>query len=112
MLADVFAGATRISNFLGLPFDANRIAIAVERSSVENMRRVEKEEGKRWESTKGTRQDISFFRAAKAGEGRAVLSRKSIDRIQEAWGPLMQSLDYPVSISEQLSGLYRAATHP
>ena len=52
MLADVSAGAARISNFLGLPCDSKCIAIAVGRSSLENMRRVEKAEGKKWESTK------------------------------------------------------------
>jgi hypothetical protein len=111
MLADVSAGATRISNFLGLPFDSTRIALAVERSSLENMRKVEKSEGKKWESTKGTRQDISFFRSAKSGEGRSVLPRESIERIEKAWGPLMRSLDYPVSTSEHRSALGAAATH-
>lgn len=110
MLADVLAGATRISAFLGLPTDATRIAVAVERSSLENMRKVEKAEGKKWDSTKGTRQDISFFRSARSGEGRAVLPRQSIERIEEAWGPLMRSLDYGLTIEHQ-SALGAAATH-
>jgi len=100
MLANVSGGATRISDFLGLPSDSNRIALAVERSSVDNMRKVEKSEGKKWESTKGTRQDISFFRSAKSGEGRAALSRESIASLEKAWGPLMRSLNYAVSTPE------------
>jgi len=105
MLADVSSGATGISNFLDLPSDSDRIALAVERSSLENMRKIEKSEGKKWDSTKGSRQDMSFFRSAKSGEGRAVLPRESVERIEKAWGALMRSLDYSVSTAEQLSTL-------
>jgi hypothetical protein len=98
MLADPAAGATRAADFLGLRLDSSRVAQAVERSSLESMRKVEKSEGKKWASTAGTRQDMSFFRSAKAGEGRASLSRESIGRIEKAWGPLMQSLDYPLAV--------------
>jgi hypothetical protein len=108
MLADVTSGASQISAFLGLGRDANRVATAVERSSLENMRKVEKAEGARWDSTKGTRQDISFFRSAKSGEGRGTLSRESIDRIERAWGPLMQSLGYAVSSAQPLATLSAA----
>jgi hypothetical protein len=112
MLANVSAGAARISDFLGLPGDSNRIALAVERSSVDNMRKVEKSEGKKWESTKGTRQDISFFRSAKSGEGRAALSRESIANLEKAWGPLMRSLNYTVATPEPLSALEPASMRP
>ena len=105
MLADVTSGAVQISNFLGLGGDANRIAMAVERSSLENMRKVEKAEGKKWDSTKGTRQEISFFRSAKSGEGRAKLSRQSIEQIERAWGPLMQSVGYSVSTTDEVEAL-------
>jgi sulfotransferase family protein len=112
MLANVSAGAARISDFLGLPSDSNRIALAVERSSVDNMRKVEKSEGKKWESTKGTRQDISFFRSAKSGEGRAALSRESIAGLERAWGPLMRSLNYVVTTAEPRSALEPASMRP
>ncbi len=112
MLADVTSGATKISNFLGFGQDANRIAVAVERSSLENMRKVEKAEGKKWDSTKGTRQDMSFFRSAKSGEGRATLSRESIERIEKAWGPLMQSVGYPISTTDSVAALSPATIHP
>jgi hypothetical protein len=111
MLADVTSGATKISNFLGFGQDASRIAVAVERSSLENMRKVEKAEGKKWDSTKGTRQDMSFFRSAKSGEGRATLSRESIERIEQAWGPLMQSVGYAVSSPNPVASLSPAAMH-
>jgi hypothetical protein len=111
MLSDVTSGAARISAFLGLSQDANRIATAVERSSLENMRKVEKAEGAKWDSTKGTRQDISFFRSAKSGEGRATLSRQSVERIEEAWGPLMQSVGYAVSGLNPVATLSPAPIH-
>jgi len=112
MLADVTTGATKISNFLGFGQDAPRIATAVERSSLENMRKVEKAEGKKWDSTKGTRQDMSFFRSAKSGEGRATLSRESIERIEKAWGPLMQSVGYAISTTDSVASLSPAIIHP
>jgi hypothetical protein len=112
MLADVTRGATKISNFLGFGQDANRIAAAVERSSLENMRKVEKAEGKKWDSTKGTRQDISFFRSAKSGEGRATLSLESIERIEKVWGPLMQSVGYAVSAPNPVASLSPVTIHP
>jgi hypothetical protein len=105
MLADPVAGAMRAANFLGLRLDTARIAQAVERSSLESMRKVEKSEGKKWASTAGTRQDMSFFRSAKAGEGRATLSCESIERIERAWGPLMQSLDYPHAVLDSTATL-------
>jgi len=111
MLADVTSGAAKISNFLGFGQDASRIATAVERSGLENMRKVEKAEGKKWDSTKGTRQDMSFFRSAKSGEGRAALSRESIERIEKAWGPLMQSVGYAVSSPNPVASLSPAAMH-
>jgi len=100
MLADPAAGAKRAADFLGLRLDSARIAQAVERSSLESMRKVEKSEGKKWASTAGTRQDMSFFRSAKSGEGRATLSGNALEQIERAWGPLMQSLDYALAAPE------------
>jgi hypothetical protein len=105
MLANVTSGAAQISSFLGLGQDADLIATAVERSSLENMRKVEKVEGQKWDSTKGTRQDISFFRSAKSGEGRATLSHEAIERIEKAWGPLMRSVGYAVSTTDSIPAL-------
>jgi Sulfotransferase domain len=111
MLADATSGAVRISSFLGLGQDPARIATAIERSSLENMRNVEKAEGAKWDSTKGTRQDMSFFRSAKSGEGRAKLSRESLDRIEKAWGPLMQSVGYTVSSPTLVAAFSEAPMH-
>ena len=105
------SGAAKISNFLGFGQDANRIAVAVERSNLENMRKVEKAEGKKWDSTKGTRQDMSFFRSAKSGEGRTTLSLESIERIEKAWGPLMRSVGYAISTTEPVASLSPAPMH-
>jgi sulfotransferase family protein len=112
MLADATSGAVRISSFLGLGQDPARIATAIERSSLENMRNVEKTEGAKWDSTKGTRQDMSFFRSAKSGEGRAKLSRESLDRIEKAWGPLMQSVGYTISSPTLVAAFSAAPMHP
>jgi hypothetical protein len=54
---------------------------------------------------------MSFFRSAKSGEGRATLSCESIERIEKAWGPLMQSVGYALSSPNPIASLSPAAMH-
>jgi hypothetical protein len=108
MLAQILPIATSITRFLMLPEDPARIALAIQRSSLEAMRKLEKAESKQWESTKGTRQDLSFFRAGKTGEGRATLPRECVERIEKAWGPLMNSLNYSLTTTQEAAALASA----
>lgn len=108
MLAQALPIAASITRFLMLPEDPARIALAIERSSLEAMRKLEKAESNKWESTKGTRQDLSFFRAAKTGEGRATLPRECVERIEQAWGPLMSSLNYSLTTVQDAAALTSA----
>ena len=101
MLKQIDEEATRVARFIDLPMDPERIAQAIERSSVESMRNLEKVEGKQWASTKGTRQEMNFFRSGKSGEGRAVLPRECIEEIEKAWGALMCSLNYELAVAEK-----------
>jgi hypothetical protein len=103
MLASIAHEATRVADFLGLELDRSTIVLAIERSTLESMRKLEKTEGNRWASTKGTRQDMSFFRSARTGEGLTVLPEECIARIEQAFGPLMLSLDYVLSSSHKAS---------
>ena len=70
---------------------------AVQLSSPERMRKLEKEQGKKWVLTRATRADKPFVRTAKAGGWRSVLSPAAVAAIELAWGPLMQSLGYELS---------------
>ena len=70
---------------------------AVELSSPERMRMLEKEQGKKWVLTRATRADKPFVRSAKSGGWKSALSPASVAAIELAWGPLMQGLGYELS---------------
>ena len=70
---------------------------AIELSSPERMRALEKKEAANWVLTKSTRSDKPFVRTAKAGGWKSQLAPESVDAIESAWGDLMQSLGYELS---------------
>lgn len=78
------------------PIDASpeKLQRAVELSSPERMRKLEKEQGDKWVLTQKTRQDKPFVRSAKTGGWKSTLSEKAVGMIHAAWGQSMQSLGY------------------
>jgi len=72
----------------------DKLQHALELSSPERMRALEKQQSANWVLTKNTRADKPFVRSAKAGGWRSTLSPKSIADIESAWGPLMEKLGY------------------
>ncbi len=86
----------RMAKLLKVEPTSDRLALAVERSTADRMRQLEKAEGSRWASTKGTRQDMSFIRAAKDRQWKTGLPQDCVDQIENAWGELMHSLGYTV----------------
>jgi sulfotransferase family protein len=70
---------------------------AIELSSPERMRALEKEEAASWVLTKSTRSDKPFVRTAKAGGWKSQLAPESVEAIEATWGDLMQSLGYKLS---------------
>jgi hypothetical protein len=91
---DVSAELVRIGNFLGVNATAERVAMAVERSGAERMRKLEKAEHEQWVTTKGRRADIPFVGAGKSGRWRESLPRPAAALIESEWGDLMGSLGY------------------
>lgn len=85
----------RIARFLGLESSREDISRAIELSSADRMRALEKKQQRWWVTTRGTRLDKPFVRKAKVGDWRAALPRESVELIEAAWGPLMQELGYP-----------------
>ena len=85
---------SRIARFLNLPADANRIEFAVQQSSAERMRELERKQGHLWASTKETRKDKPFVRSAKSGGWKAELLPSCVRTLETAWGPLMRDLGY------------------
>ena len=84
----------RIAAFLDVPADTNRISFAIEQSSADRMRQLEKTQGHLWSSTKETRADKPFVRRAAAGGWKEELPQVCVAEIESAWGGLMKELGY------------------
>jgi hypothetical protein len=95
MVADTVKELAKIAAFLGMPADREQIAQAVERSSVQSMRSMERAQTN--QLTKGSRKDLSFIRSAGAGGWKSELPAAMVARIETAWGPLMRRLGYHLS---------------
>lgn len=85
----------RIANFLGVQRSGEQITHAIELSSADHMRTLERAQQKKWGDTRNTRLDKPLIRKATVGGWRAALPKESVERIESAWGPLMEELGYP-----------------
>jgi hypothetical protein len=88
---------SRVAGFLGFQPAPERLARAVQLSSADHMRSLEKKEGQDWQLTQKTRQDKPFVRAAKSGNWEKTLPAASVALIESAWAPAMQQLGYVLS---------------
>lgn len=73
---------------------------AIELSSPERMRALEKQEAAHWVLTRKTRLDKPFVRTATSGGWRSQLPPESVHAIESAWGDPMQSLGYDLVLQE------------
>ncbi|MGA2425211.1 MAG: sulfotransferase domain-containing protein [Terriglobales bacterium] len=89
----------RIAGFLGISAAPERLAFAIEQSSADRMRELEKKQGHLWSSTRETRKDKPFVRSAKSGGWKAELSESSVAEIESAWGGLMREIGYQLAVS-------------
>jgi len=96
MLKNTSMELQRIAEFLGMDVNSERLSVAVERSSADNMRKLERLQALEWSSTKETRQDIPFVRSAKSGDWRTELTESCVVEIERAWGRIMEHLGYPL----------------
>jgi hypothetical protein len=94
MLADTVGELAKVAEFLGIKSSDPAIARAVELSSADRMRQIEKNNSGDWHLTRNTRKDIPFVRTAKAGNWRAELPANAIANIEGQWGQLMGWLGY------------------
>jgi hypothetical protein len=74
-----------------------KLARAVELSTPERMRALEKQQSRQYHQLRRTRQDKPFIRGAKAGGWQSDLAEPSVTLIESAWGSIMQTLGYPLS---------------
>jgi sulfotransferase family protein len=94
MLANTQQEAAKIASFLGLDTSPDRTARAVELSSADRMRQLEKEQADQWSATKKTRRDKPFVRKAVSGDWKSRLSGRCVEQIESAWGDVMRSVGY------------------
>ncbi len=94
LLEDSIGETRKIAEFLGIQADNERLQAAVDRSSADRMRTLEKQQADQWTGTKGTRKEIPFVRAAKSGGWKETLPRQSAEEIEVAWAPLLSFLGY------------------
>jgi hypothetical protein len=95
LIADTARELAKVVSFLHFSVSPQQIAQAVERSSADNMRKLEKTQTHGL--TRGSRKDLSFVRAAGSGGWRSGLPAPMVRKIEGAWGPLMQHLGYELS---------------
>jgi hypothetical protein len=94
MMKDTHHELTRIAEFLEIEPESGRLQKAIEHSSADRMRELEKREADQWVATKNRRKDIPFVRVAKSGGWRTSLPENCVRQIEEAWGDLMTTLGY------------------
>lgn len=94
MLADPQKESTKIAAFLGLDSSPERVARAVELSTADRMRKLEKEQSHQWKETSKTRQDKPFVRKAASGGWKSALPEHCVAKLESAWGNVMRSVGY------------------
>lgn len=90
----------RVATFLGITAPPERLDRAVELSSVDRMRNLEKQDALAWRVTRKTRKDIPFVRTATVAGWRSVLSERNVAEIEKEWAHIMKSLGYELSLSQ------------
>jgi hypothetical protein len=97
LVADTARELAKVVEFLHLSAGPKEIAQAVERSSADRMRELEKAQKDKNGLFKGSRTDMSFVRTAGSGGWRKGLPAPMVSKLEAAWGPLMQHLGYELS---------------
>jgi Sulfotransferase domain len=95
MLAETTDCLIKIASFLRVQATPDQLNQAVERSSADEMRKLERTAAPGASSvTRIGRADIPFVRAASAGGWKDILPESSVAEIEAKLGPLMQWLGY------------------
>jgi len=84
-------------SFRQVEFQPERLQRAVELSSPEHMRELERRQAHSWVVTRNTRADKPFIRTATAGGWKSNLSPAAVEKIESVWGELMVRLGYQLT---------------
>jgi Sulfotransferase domain len=97
LLQDPQRELCRVASFLGIAASTEALSQAIERSSANRLRQLEKIEHEAWVTTKGKRADVPFIAEAVAGTWKQKLPEPAVVLIESAWGHLMNSIGYETS---------------
>jgi len=97
MIANTENELGKVARFFALETTRQQLSQAVQRSSAERLRSLEKTQEDQWVTTRNKRSDIPFVRTAAAGGWRSKLPERSVAEIETAWAPLMTRLGYEVT---------------
>lgn len=93
MLSNTLGELNKISDFLSMNKSIQELNECVEKSSFENMRKLELQND--FESVKSSNNEgLYFMRSGKSGEWREALDKKDSDLIEKQWGDLMKKIGY------------------
>jgi Sulfotransferase domain len=104
LLQDPTRELRRVASFLGIAASTETLSHAIERSSANRLRHLEKVEHEAWVTTKGKRADVPFIAEAVAGTWKQKLPESSVALIESAWGHLMNSVGYETSAPPSSNG--------
>jgi Sulfotransferase domain len=94
MIKDTASELARIARFLGIEPAPSALQRAIEMSSADRMRELEKKEQDQWIATRNRRKDIPFVRVAAAGGWQTSLPESCVRQIELAWGDVMTTVGY------------------
>jgi len=104
LIADTARELGKIAAFLNIEASRERLEQAAERSSAENMRKLEKTQSHLSTLTKTSRKDLPFVRAASSGGWKSGLPPALSAKIENAWAPLMRHLGYEAGGQPESAG--------
>jgi hypothetical protein len=90
---------SKAAEFLGLHTSPEALARAVELSTADKMKKLERIQSDLWGTTKEGRKDIDFVREAKSEQWKKSLPAASVAEIECKWGYLMDLLGYQRGVS-------------
>ncbi len=94
LIADTQTELAKMARFFGVDASPEQLRGAIENSSADHLRELEKKEGGEWVTTKNKRSDIPFIGSAVAGKWKSVLPDAAVEEIESAWGNIMAQLGY------------------
>ncbi len=94
LIANTQTELDKAARFLGLDASPGELSRAIENSSADHLRELEKKEGDVWVTTKNKRSDIPFIGSAAAGKWKSVLPAAAVEEIESTWGNTMAQLRY------------------